>query len=96
MASKILYFNLYFVFLFSNQVFCAQKTWDGGGGDLKWTTAKNWNGDVLPKYGDSIELKYINTSAINYNIYEGSYNSLQVNQNVKFNINIIFNITYKI
>jgi hypothetical protein len=29
-------------------------TWDGGGGDNKWTTAANWVGDVKPLAGDNL------------------------------------------
>lgn len=30
------------------------KTWDGGGADGKWTTAANWDGDVLPAASDAV------------------------------------------
>jgi pimeloyl-ACP methyl ester carboxylesterase len=29
-------------------------TWDGGGGDNKWSTAANWVGDVAPMAGDNL------------------------------------------
>lgn len=29
-------------------------TWDGGGGDNKWTTPGNWEGDVAPNPGDDL------------------------------------------
>jgi autotransporter-associated beta strand protein len=32
----------------------APATWDGGGGDILWTTAENWVGDVAPQPGDDL------------------------------------------
>ncbi|MBC7850051.1 MAG: hypothetical protein H7Y31_09945 [Chitinophagaceae bacterium] len=34
----------------------AQKKWDGGGGDGKWTTALNWFDDMVPAQTDSVLL----------------------------------------
>jgi hypothetical protein len=32
----------------------ATVTWDGGGGNLHWTNALNWSGNVLPGPGDDV------------------------------------------
>ncbi len=29
-------------------------SWDGGGGDSRWSTPANWTGDVLPRTGDDV------------------------------------------
>lgn len=49
-------FTIFFFFLFlcSTTMFSATITWDGGGGDGEWTTASNWDGNVLPSSSDDV------------------------------------------
>src|SRR5688572_3802491 len=35
-------------------VAAATRTWDAGGPNANWTTAANWQGDVLPVAGDTL------------------------------------------
>ncbi len=39
---------------FSNLVFAATKTWDGGGANNNWSTCANWNLDTCPAAGDTV------------------------------------------
>jgi autotransporter-associated beta strand protein len=45
-------FLMFFLFFF--QLHAATKTWDGGGGDNNWTTAANWDLDVVAAAGDAL------------------------------------------
>ncbi len=38
----------------STQASAALKTWDGGGGNLSWNNAANWNPDGLPTAADDV------------------------------------------
>jgi len=40
------------------------KTWDGGGADGNWSTATNWNGDVVPTDADDVVIPYVAGSTI--------------------------------
>lgn len=40
----------------ASQSLAASYSWDNQGGDLKWSTAANWNGDVVPTSADTVLL----------------------------------------
>ena len=48
----LMLFSSFFIFTFEANA--AIKTWDGGGGDNKWSTAANWSGDTVPINADEI------------------------------------------
>ena len=42
------------IFVFVKPAFAATKTWDGGGGNLNFSTPANWSGDTVPVNGDAL------------------------------------------
>ena len=48
-------------------------TWDGGGGDGKWSTAANWVGDVAPRNGDAIIFSGTGSSRITTSPTAGAF-----------------------
>lgn len=51
---KILFSMFLLCFVFSLDVFCAVRIWDGGAADNNWMTAANWVGDIAPVNGDDL------------------------------------------
>lgn len=66
--------------LFSVNVFSAVKTWDGGGGDVNWTTAANWSTDIAPVTGDDLVFPAAALQQANNNnfFFLTSFNSISV------------------
>ena len=50
----------------------AIRVWDGGGSDNKWSTAKNWVGDVAPSAGVNLVFPSGAAQSVNINDYSSS------------------------
>ena len=48
----------------NTQSHAATITWDGGAGDTLWSTAQNWDGDILPTTVDTVFFDSTNTSNV--------------------------------
>ncbi|MBL9120515.1 MAG: hypothetical protein JNL80_11445 [Phycisphaerae bacterium] len=46
----------------SAQATAAEKTWDGGGGNLSWNNAANWNPDGLPTAADDVIINILGST----------------------------------
>jgi len=77
--------------------------WDGGGADANWSTAGNWNNDVVPVFATSLtfagsaglsntnDLTGVSANSITFDSAAGAFalngNSLGLNGNISFNAN---------
>lgn len=74
------YSVLFFVFLFSINVFSATRTWDGGGADANWNTPANWVGDIAPVANDDLIFPATSAQFSTNNNFSGftTFNSLTI------------------
>ncbi|MCB0663649.1 MAG: hypothetical protein KDC24_12965, partial [Saprospiraceae bacterium] len=59
--------------------FGATITWDGDAGDGQWTTATNWDGDVLPGAGDDVVIA--NGNDVTISTGSVTVNTVKINNN---------------
>ena len=54
MTQRLIILTIGIVGVSGPPAYAASVTWDGGGGDLNWQNALNWNADTLPGPGDDV------------------------------------------
>jgi hypothetical protein len=58
--------------VFPGRLAAAAISWDGGGGDLNWYTAKNWSADAVPTTADDVTINL--AAAVNVRVSSPSIN----------------------
>src|SRR5688572_4374567 len=65
---------LFLCLLVPLSAFAATRTWDGGGGDNRWTTGANWAGDTAPVSGDALRFPAGTPQPLSVNDFASGFN----------------------